>query len=99
MKQHIRNISEYVDLYRDDRTGIAWIENGKTGGGHTCHPSIDATGSVIGMKQNGGWKQSDRCIKTAGAIHNIDRFVVTDDLDQIAADECRCQACIERKSK
>ena len=99
MKQHIRHIREHVDLYRDPKTGIAWVEDYTTGLGHTCHPSIDASGSIRGMKQQGYWAKDDCCLKAGGFIYNIDRLVITSDLDQIAADECRCQACIERKSK
>ena len=31
MKQFIREIEESVKLYRDDKNGIAWIEDGSTG--------------------------------------------------------------------
>lgn len=31
MKQFIRKIEEHVNLYRDDKNGIAWIEYGRTG--------------------------------------------------------------------
>lgn len=50
MKQFIRKIEEGVDLYRDDKNGIAWIRDGRTGLGISVHPSISATGSVTGMK-------------------------------------------------
>lgn len=40
-KELIKQIEEYVDLYRDTQTSIAWVENGKTGTGHSAHPSID----------------------------------------------------------
>ena len=31
MKQFIRKIDEHVNLYRDDKNGIAWIEDGGQG--------------------------------------------------------------------
>jgi len=95
----VRQVREYVDLHRDPRTGIAWVENGSTGCGHSAHPNIDASGSVRGMVSLGHWKKSERKIRSHGFIYNIDRLVVSDDLDQLAADECRCQACIERRAK
>lgn len=98
MKQHIRTIRPYVELVRDTKTGIAEVENGSTGNGHSCHANIDKTGSVKGMKKLGYWKEDARTVKSGGFIFNIDTYVVTDELDQIAADECRCQACIERKA-
>ncbi len=55
MKQFIREIEENVNLYRDDKTGIAWIEDGRTGLGISVHANISATGSVVGMKNLGYW--------------------------------------------
>ena len=34
MKQFIRQIEEHVNLYRDNKTGIAWVEDGRTGLGY-----------------------------------------------------------------
>lgn len=97
-KTKVREIEEYVELHRDPKTGIAWVENGRTGNGHSAHPNIDATGSIRGMKNLGYWKQDVRCVRTHGFIYNIDRLVVSDKFDQIAADECRCEACRERRT-
>lgn len=90
MKEKIKEIAEYITLYWCPRTGIAWVENSKTGNGHSAHPNIDATGSVKGMKSRGFWKQHDRTVKTNGAIYNIDKLVVSDALDEIARQHCRC---------
>lgn len=99
MKQFIREINQYANLYRDDRTGIAWIENGSTGLGYSCHPNIDKSGSVIEMKQRGYWDKTDRIVQSHGYKYNIDRLVINekDKLDLIVSDECMCQACIERR--
>jgi hypothetical protein len=86
----IKEIKPYVSLYRDSKTGIAWIENGSTGQGHSCHPNIDITGSVKGMKKLGYWKQDDRTVRSNGCIYNIDKLVVTDELDEITREYCRC---------
>ena len=51
---------------------------------------IDATGSISGMKKLGYWGQNDRTVKTGGTIYNISRCVVTDPLDEIARQYCRC---------
>lgn len=50
MKKFIRSIEEHVNLYRDDKNGIAWIEDGRTGLGISIHANIDISGSVRGMK-------------------------------------------------
>lgn len=89
-KKLLRQVSEYVYLYRDTRTGIAWVENGSTGGGHSAHANIDASGSVRGMVSRGYWRKTDRTVRSHGCIYNIDTLVVTDELDQIAADHCQC---------
>lgn len=99
MKQVIREISEYCILYRDTNTGIAWVEDGSTGTGHSAHPNISATGSVRGMKNLGYWGKKDRTVRSHGWIYNVDHLVISSELDQIAADACNCIACKERRNK
>jgi len=83
-------VGEYQVLKRDTRTGIAWVENGSTGMGHSAHPNIHYTGSIRGMKARGAWGKKDRCVRSHGWIYNIDRCVTGDELDEIARKECRC---------
>ena len=99
MKQFIRKIENQVNLYRDDKTGIAWIEDGRTGLGISTHANIDSSGSVSGMKSLGYWRKKDRTVRSHGWVYNIDSFVCDKDnkLEMIVADECRCQGCIERR--
>lgn len=89
-KTFIKEIAPYIELHRDKKTGIAWIENGKTGNGHSCHPNIDSSGSVVGMKKLGYWNKEDRTVRCKGYIYNIDKCVVTDEYDKIAMEYCRC---------
>lgn len=98
-KQSIKKVGEYATLYRDDRNGIAWIENGSTGLGHSCHPNIDASGSVSGMKNRGYWDKTDKVIQSHGFKYNISRFVIDkeNEFDRIVADECMCQECLKRR--
>lgn len=99
MKQFIRQIEEHVNLYRDDKNGITWIEDGRTGLGISVHANINSSGSVSGMKTLGYWGKKDRTVRSHGWIYNIDSFVCDKDnrLEMIVADECRCQGCIERR--
>lgn len=99
MKVLIKEIKPYVKLYRDDRTGIAWVADGSSGNGHTCHSNIDITGSVRGMKNLGYWKKDARTVRSHGFIYNIDTFICSDEYDKIAAEYCQCVACLERKEK
>lgn len=99
MKQLIRKIEEHINLYRDDKNGIAWIEDRRTGIGISVHSNIDSSGSISGMKACGYWGKKDRTVRNHGWIYNIDSFVCDKDnnLEMIVADECRCQECIERR--
>ena len=99
MKQFIREIEESLNLYRDDKNGIAWIEDGRTGLGISVHANISSTGSVSGMKKLGYWDKKDRTVRSHGWIYNIDRFVCdkNTELVMIVAEECRCLGCLERK--
>lgn len=97
-KSFVRVLRPYVELHRDPRTGLAWIEDGRTGNGHSAHPNIAASGSIRGMKSRGHWGKSDRCIRSHGFIYNIDRVAVTrGTFDRIACEECRCVGCKDRR--
>lgn len=88
MKELIKEVSPYIKLYRDTRTGIAWVENGELGIGHTCHPNIDRTGSITGMKKL-YWGEC-RTVRSHGFIYNIDRISTSDKYDELAREYCRC---------
>jgi hypothetical protein len=87
----------YARIYRETTNGIAWVEDGSTGIGHSCHPNIDASGSVSGMKNLGYWDKNDVVLKSHGFKYNVSRFTVGDQLDEIAATYCECPVCRERK--
>ena len=89
----LQEIAPYQRLYRDPQTGIAWVEDGTTGTGHSAHPNIDASGSIRGMKANGYWQKDDVCVRSHGFIFNVSRRVISGDLDQLAADACQCAGC------
>lgn len=100
-KQFIREIAKYKDLYRDNITGIAWIEDGTAGVRHSIHANIGSTGSVRGMKYLGFWNKKDRTVRAGGFIYNIDTLVYDKDneYDMIVLNECKCMGCIERREK
>lgn len=89
-KQLIKKLSEYANLYRCPRSGLAWVEDGSTGCGHSAHPNISDTGSVMGMKKLGYWDRHARVVHSHGFIYNIDSLVVSDEYDRIAAEHCKC---------
>jgi len=89
-KTLIRKIGPYATLYRDRKSGVAWVEDTHSGTGHSAHPNIDASGSVAGMKRKGWWGKKDRTARAHGFIYNIDILHVSDDYDVIAARACQC---------
>lgn len=95
----IKKLKPYVELFRDERTGIAFIEDGTTGIEYSAHPNIDASGSVKGMKNRGYWDKNDVTTRSRGAIYNLSKISVTNKYDEIALEHCQCTICKERKSK
>lgn len=93
----LREVGPFQRLHRDRRTGIAWVENGRTGSGHSAHPNIAVTGSVEGMKNLGYWDRDARTVRSHGFIYNVDRLSISDPLDQVAADNCLCIGCAKRR--
>lgn len=89
-KELVKKLGDHQHLYRDTVSGIAWVADGSLGLGHSCHANIDASGSVTGMKQRGYWRKEDRTTRSHGFIYNIDTLVISDDLDAVAAQHCRC---------
>lgn len=98
-KIKIREINPYAILYRDDKTGIAWIE--ESGCGFSVHSNISSNGSVRGMKNLGYWNKKDRTVRSHGFIYNIDTFICSKEceFEQIVANECMCLGCIERRKE
>jgi hypothetical protein len=80
-----------VKLYRDDSTGIAWLEDGTSGTGTSAHPSIHGTGSVRGMKDRGYWGKDDRTVRSHGFLYNIDQPIHPRSADdRLVQQACRC---------
>lgn len=94
-----KKIADNIILCKDLITGIAWIVNGRTGMSHSCHPNIDVTGSVTGMKNKGFWGKKDRIVRSHGFQYNIDIFDIDkeDELDVLVGNECMCAGCLERR--
>ena len=89
-RQHLETIRPHVELYRDPRTGIAWIENGSTGTGHSCHPNISGLGSAAGMIRSGRWDKGDKFVRSHGFLYNVSHCITSGELDKIACKACRC---------
>lgn len=53
------------------------------------------------MKNLGYWRKNDRIVRSHGFQYNIDTLVYNKDneLEQIVANECMCQACVERRGR
>lgn len=99
MKIKVRNINENVVLYKDTSSGLAWIEDNELGMYRSCHPNIDASGSVKGMKRLGYWGKDDKTVRTNGFIYNISRFSPDDKYNDVLAIACECECCMIRRSE
>lgn len=93
MKTLIKKLDDITFLYRDTKTGIAWVENGHNGSIHSAHPNIDATGAVIGMKKLGYWRYDCLIKRSHGTIYNISICSVQDSYDELARQYCECGGC------
>ena len=89
-RQHLKTIRPHVELYRDPRTGIAWIENGSAGTGHSCHSNISGSGSAAGMIRSGRWDKGDKFVRSHGFLYNVSHCITSGELDKIACKACRC---------
>lgn len=99
MFKMIEKIDERATLYRDDKTGIAVIRDGSTGLGHSCHPNIDKSGSVRGMKKLGYWDKEAKTVRAGSYIYNISGFAIDKEnkYDLICAERCQCEMCLVRR--
>lgn len=91
----IKEIRPHVKLYRDPKTGIAWVEDGTAGVGYSAHPNIKAFsgwGSSGNPSQRvRAWAQGGRVVKSHGFLYNIDSVMgIENALDQVAAANCMC---------
>jgi hypothetical protein len=89
-QERLRKIGPGAELYRDRKTGIAWVADTNAGIGHSAHPTIDASGSIEGMKARGSWGREDRVVRSHGFYYNVSRTLVSSAYDRVAARACRC---------
>jgi hypothetical protein len=83
-KQLIQTIRPHVNLMRDPATGLAWVEDGTSGTGSSCHPNI------AGRGRSRYWTKTDRTVYSHGFTYNIDQTVGHDELTDIARAACQC---------
>lgn len=86
----LQQLDPHVALYRDPRSGIAWVENGHDGCGYSAHPNIDASGSIRGMKASGHWGKHDRVVRSHSFLYSIDIAVGIARPSLLAAKHSRC---------
>jgi hypothetical protein len=93
-KKLVRAVGPTAKLFRDKKTGVAWVEDvqGNVTVTHAAHPRIEEPGRVSLMVKNGMWKKTDRVVKCGPAAYNIDVRACTTPLDYLAANACACGA-------
>ncbi len=89
----IQKLNQNQSLHRNENTGIAWVEDSSTGLAHSCHPNIHSSDSPSDMKKLGYWPNTDWIVKSDGYYYNLSSIVISDKLDALAAENCRCHSC------
>lgn len=97
MKKSTRIHNEREVEVRHYASGIVTVYDGRGYVG-SVHANIHKTGSVRGMKNLGYWRREARCVPGGEWVYNIDTYVVTDELDELAAELCQCKGCLERRT-
>lgn len=95
-KTFLRKLNGHANLYRYDN-GIAIVTDGSTGLIHSCHPNIDASGSVTGMKKLGYWGKDDIVVKAGSYKYNISHTITSGGYDKTAKESCMCRECLRKK--
>jgi len=95
-KTFIKQLAEYVELHRDAKTGIAWINDGKTGCEESLHPSIDKSGSIKGMKKKGYWGKNDKIITCNNGHYNISKESQFSVYAKTLKKACKCSVCRDK---
>ena len=96
-----KRLVKEIRVYRDDKTGIAWVENG-SGLRYSCHPNIDVSGSVEGMKSLGLLGEKTILLYGPTASNTTSAGSPVDEgneFEMLAAQECMCQVCIRRRKE
>ncbi len=88
--QFIAQVRPYAVLERHVLKGIARIADGSSGTAASCHPNIDSSGSILGMRARGHWLRTDRIVTANGFHYNTSQLVLHSDDDRLAALACRC---------
>jgi len=88
--QHTKALAPRIALIWDDETGIARIENYRTGRGHAAHPNIKRPRLADEMKRRGAWGQADRVVQSHSFLYNIDQLAIDEPLDDVARQHCQC---------
>jgi len=88
--KHTHHLAPRITLYWDDQTGIAWVEDYRTGQGHAAHPNIKRPRTAVDMQRRGYWGKDERTVECQGFTYNIDRLLIEEPLDDVARQHCRC---------
>lgn len=88
----IKRLSQYLRLYRDPATGLAWVRNDLTGRTLSAHPRVPNTECVRTMKLKGLWKRHARTVEVEGYIYNLSFCSVNlaNPLELQAMHACEC---------
>lgn len=101
MKKFIKQLDGHINIFCDEKSGLATLEDEITGIGVSAHSCVSLSDKAGRRNVNRYWKKFDRIIEFDGYLYNIDKFILNpkNDMQVIAANLCMCDACIERRRK
>lgn len=99
MRILIKKFNSTVFLYKDTYTGIAWVEDKRTGMKYSCHPYTNNKGSVRGMKALGLWRKHDSVLCCGETFYNASKRYTSASWDKVASNACECKECLKRRKK
>ena len=76
-------------LYQDSKTGLTRVEDGRSGTGHSAHPSADPGVTKSALRQR-KWSDDDKIVRAFGLKYNISQLHCKDEWDHLARQHCRC---------
>ena len=94
MLEEIRKLDDTATLYRDNRTGIAFVRDSVRGCSWSVHPSISTSGSVNGMRKLGYWEKEDKVVRCHGAYINTSHVVLDNEYYRALVVTFRRIACV-----
>lgn len=97
-----RNVEEIgkIDnfkIYRNIKTGIAFVDDTEHGVIWSCHPMLSSDASIQMTRVNGIWKKEASIARNNGFIFNVDELDIVNPYNRLMLNYCECRGCRRRR--